>query len=460
MCNPTQLAAIQTYPTRHYRLEGLVDGLDITTTWPITFSGTLNGNGLGIVGMKLDGGSGAGLAWMNAVSGSITNLAFLGTKVKTAFGAPATGTVGLITNTLSGTLDGIEINGMRWQTDKSGGSVTNQITSTGKLLNSEIDIDMLAAGGYLGGIAQYNYGKIENLELYGTIRSQAAGFLYGVGGVVSENYGKISRSEIGIELRDDQSTSGNYNALITQINRSTGIIEDVILDEARYFGSSLSAYGVAYSNAGIIRRVYSNAEIQLSSGDPRPIYVITGSNTGTIGSVIYSRYAELPDAASSDTFTDSVISATQCQLEFTSYIASGAWLTALSGTPTDFIITVDEQQFRLDSHASTPPDYVNLTHPLGCAALGATTGLISYSPAELGGTYVNESAMTYADFSAWNGATDSDVRSVWVADMDDSAQEDRVMAIMAAHISGQPLPESPPVWEYSASDGIRLFMLD
>lgn len=453
LCNPAQLAALQTYPTRHYRLEGLVDGLDISTTWPITFSGSLNGNGLGIIGMKTVGGAGAGISWMNTLSGSIYNLGFFGSKVSTVYGSPSTGTVGLIANTLTGTIDNVDFYGLRWKTDKSGGGIANNITSTGRLLNSEIEIDMVAAGGYVGGISQTNYGKIEGVELYGSIRSDAADSLYAVGGLVSENYGKIYRTEVGIEMRDDQSTAGNYNALVTQINRTGGIIEDVILDNARYFGSSMSAYGVAYSNQGLIRRIYSNAEIQLSSGNPRPVYVVTGSNSGTLNSIVYSRYAELPDALSSDSFGTSG----SCDLLFSTYVAGGSWLTALA-TPTDFIMTVDDQQFRVTAHATGPTDTITVASP--CGALGASTGILSYSPAELSGTYVNELLLGYANFSSWDGSTDTDARSIWVADMDDPAQEDRVMAIMGAHISGQPLPETPPVWEFSSSDGIRLFTLD
>ncbi|MFP5492343.1 MAG: hypothetical protein ACLGG0_12635 [Bacteriovoracia bacterium] len=454
LCNPTQLAAIQTYPTRHYRLEGLIDGLDITASWPVIFSGSINGNGLGIVGMKLQGGSGDDIAWFDGVSGTIRNLAFLGSKVNSAYGSPGSGTTALITGELSGTLDKVEVYGLRWKSDKSGGAIANNITSTGRILNSELEIDMVAAGGYVGGVSQTNYGKIEGLELNGSIRSDAADYLYSVGGVVSENFGKIYRSEISIEMRDDQSTSGNYNALITQINRPAGIIEDVILDEARYFGSSLSAYGISYSNEGLIRRVYSNAEIQLSSGDPRPVYVVTGSNTGTIGSVVYSRYAELPDPTSSDSFGTSG----SCDLLFGTYVAAGNWFTTLGTDPTNFIATVDQQQYRVTAYSTGPTDTVTISS--ACGVLGASTGIISYSPAELAGTYVSEASMGYADFSTWDGTTDSDARSIWVADMDDPAQEARVMAILGAHISGQPLPETPPVWEFKASEGLRLFTLD
>jgi hypothetical protein len=294
--------------------------------------------------------------------------------------------------------------------------------------------------------------------MYGSIRSQAAGYLYAVGGVVSENYGKIYRSEIGIEIRDDQSTSGNYNALVTQINRSTGIIEDVILDDARYLGNSQSAYGVAYSNQGLIRRVYSNAEIELSTGSPRPLYAVVGNNSGIINNVIYSRYAELRDPnALADDFT-TALSGGNCNLTFESYSASGDWLTAFNTNATNFIAIVDEQQFRILSHTSAATDTVTVAS--ACGGLGALSGDLSYSPTELAGTYVNELLLGYANFSSWDGATDSEARSIWVADMDDPAQEARVLAIYAAYLSGQPFPETPPVWEFSASDGIRRFTLD
>lgn len=465
ICNPIQLAAISTQLNRFYRLEGVVDGIEVTAPWG-NFTGQLNGNGNAILGMEINNSAAAAAAWFTNMNGTIKDVFFLGGNTKSDTGSPGAQSTAFIATTLNGTIDKVHFEDISWTSDKSGGLIANNINATGKLERSHFNLKMnVLGGGYQGGLATNNYGTIDRINFGGEIRAIGTHSFYSLGGLVSENYGKILRVRHELSMFDNVGSTGNYSGLVTQINRSGAFIEDVLIDHARYESTTATntIYGLAYSNQGTIRRVLSNADIKINTGSPRPIYHIAGSNSGAITQTIYTRFATVLEPSSFGDLTQSPISGTECQVTLTSnsYNSTGTWLSTLGASPTNFLLNLDDNtQILLSTFTDNSPDEFNFINPSGCGALTSLVGSLGYTQSEIAGTYIAPDNITYADVSSWDSATDSLGRSVWVADMGDSAQEDRVMSIMLAIVTGQPLPETAPVWEFESADGLRLFELD
>lgn len=465
ICNPIQLAAISTQLNRFYRLEGVVDGIEVTAPWG-SFTGQLNGNGNAILGMEINNTAPAAAAWFTNMNGTIKDVYFLGGNTKSDTGSPGAGSTAFIATTLNGTIDKVHFEDISWSSDKSGGLIANNINATGKLERSHFNLKMnVLGGGYQGGLATNNYGTIDTINFGGEIRAIGTHSFYSLGGLVSENYGKILRVNHELSMFDNVGSTGNYSGLVTQINRSGAFIEDVLIEHARYESSTLTntIYGMAYSNQGTIRRVFSNADIMITAGAPRAIYHIAGSNSGSITQTIYTRFASVHEPSSTGDISSIPLSSTVCQvsLDNNSYNATGTWLATLGASPTSFLLNLDDKtQILLSTFTDNSPDQFNFINPSACSALTSTVGSLAYTQSEIGGTYIAPDDVTYDDVSSWDGGLDSLGRSVWVADMGDSAQEDRVMSIMLAIVTGQPLPETAPTWEFESGDGLRLFKLE
>lgn len=462
VCNPSQLADIATNLSRHFRLEGLVDGIEVTTPWG-NFSGSLDGNNLAILGQKINIPSTSVAAWFSTVSGSIRNLSFLGGKLFTNAGG---GNAGFIAKDLSGTLDGVDFIGTEWKSNKSGGAYVSQILAGGRILNSESNVSMqiLAGGGYIGGLAEKNYGLIENVKLYNEIYADTGATLYAVGGIVSENYGLIRRLESSSRMRESPTSAGHYSALGVQINHPTGVIEDVLLDRARFEGSvSNAAYGMAYANAGMMRRIFSTAEVFLDDGAPRTISATIGSNSGTATSILFTEFARVLSPAPFDTYATPVPVSTNCQITFSTFAATTPWSIPLTSTPSNFVIEFDDGQvFRLASYTSAGVDTVVANTNDACAPINPSAqAVVHYAPLELIGTHTTAAEIaSLSTFSSWNGQVDSAGRSTWIANMDSEVDQQRLVNIYLAYLSGQPLPEPPPTWEFKSGEGLRLFTLE
>ncbi len=462
ICNPDQLEDVSTNLSRSFKLASFVVSDNIPARWG-TFSGSLDGDGRGIIGITVAGSMSEDIAWFTDITGSMRNISFFGGKTSSAITQPTVGSTAFLATTVSGSLENLNFFDILWKSDKTGGVLARQIGSTARISKSKFFYRMeVQDGANQGGLASTNSGIIEGVENRGEIEAIGGADLNSFGGFVSVNSGSIRRSENDVRINDNQQTTGTNSALLASVN--TGTIEDILQEWAEFRGTSLAASGMVYDNTGgMIKRVFSQAQVRLEGGDPRtgitPTFTI--SPAGTYFDILYTSPATLKNTASTGL---GIISsdATTCTLEKASFKPTPMGVWDVVQTPTSFGILVDGREFFPISSAiyGTTEDEFTVTTGVGCTpSISSATeiSLVSSSPAAFG-TPVSEANLNdFSTFSTWNGQENE---AIWVADMSNPAEESRVLNLYVDYLSGQPLRETPPVWEFSPGEGLRLFNLD
>ncbi len=459
ICNPQQLQdmGITANLARHYRLASYVIGVDVPARWG-TFSGSLDGDGQGIIGMKISGaatGATADAAWFTDITGTMRNLSFFGGGTISATGS-GTGSTAFLATSLSGSLDKINFVDVLWRSDKSGGMIAQMIN--GGITNSKFSYRMEVLGGAnQGGLAFTNSGLIESVENRGEIQAMSGQRLYSTGGLVSENFGTIRRIENEVRMTDNMNTTGVFSAILVSTNNGT--IEDIAQEWAQFRGTSIGASGLVHFNNGTISRVFSQAQVRLSGGDPRPDITPTVlSTSGTTSDIIYTSQATIENPSGMGLGIPA-FTATTCTLEKPFFKPSNTAPWDVQATPGSFGILVDDKDFyRITSAVNGgSEDQFTITTGEGCTPLvGVNERSLVYAPVSAEGTLVTQASLNnFSTFSSWNSS------SIWVANMTPgSADESKVLSIYLAHLTGKPLPFAPPVWEFEPGEGLRLFNLD
>lgn len=468
LCNYSQLVEVQTYPTLHYRIvNSFLASLPITNHWATTFSGSINANNRGIIGLTLNGSSVSEVAWLQSIatSGVIKNLHLYG---PTFYDDASTTKNSLITLDNYGTLENIKVFGAHGRARLQTGGLVHTNHLSGKIRNVRWNgsLNVLTDA---GGLVFSNLGLIEKTRINGNINCESpfySGSCSNFGGVTAQNAGTISQVEVGMKIQSTFSGAGSIG-LVTIANQSTGLIEDIHLRHSEIHSSDPSVHGIARTNSGNIRRVFSEAKIEVNN-PTLPIDTISGASptiglndgAGTSSDIYYlhkSHWNSNPSTVSSAS------SLTDCQAT-----SSLGWNTEVMADSSLFgvIQTNLAQYFPL----SPSPNYTGIANELmintggvGCSSYFLVNDpimLVYHTPLEAGtGAQINDTlTLSWSTWSPWNGTSDHLGNSIWIADMSNSTEEARVFEIYIAMLSGQPLPEKPPVWEFDPSgDGLRLF---
>lgn len=459
VCNPSHLTQLQSYPSAHYKLASFVVAPGFNTIGS-NFSGSLDGSGFGILGLKLFGASSISL--FNEVSGIIKNISFLGSSVH------GYGSIALIAQTLSGTIEHLGVEGLNWfnGTAANSGGLFNTISATGKLDKARIDLQM-GTTGYTGGIANTNDGKISNIRLNGGITNSdpANFFLVQVGGVVITNNasGKISQVENNLNIWDNANSSaadGSGLALFASAN--LGTIEDVHIRHGRISTTTSQIAGVVSLNytTGVVRRVINNGQIQVMNSlhgrgsNEFDVSATVGTFYGSSSALVTENYYTTPGLwlfPNQTTITTSQ-DATYCYVNPANWSLTTPWQIGSTGTPLTYGVYID------DKVGFTPfSGYITsnfkILGPDKCMDLSTRPSMLA-RPGDSPGTLLTPLNNNWSTFSSWN------FTGHWVANSDDPNEMNRIFALYAAYLKGQALPEAPPVWEYTADEGMRLFWLD
>lgn len=185
------------------------------------------------------------------------------------------------------TVDGAHIGGL--VADNNGKVVDSEFAGNGIILVEDVSLTNL----YVGGVAAYNYGKVENvkvtaekIDLYNIDEdTTTAGKNYYVGGVASVDAGTISKAVVNADL------AGNYVAGV--VVDANGSIDQVYVGKTdvrnTIVGDKFVA-GVAYdvTNVGTVSNVQTYSTVQ-------------GTANGTVSSLVVLFF---PDGA---TFKNGVI---------------------------------------------------------------------------------------------------------------------------------------------------------
>ncbi|MCM2348614.1 MAG: hypothetical protein NDI69_01255 [Bacteriovoracaceae bacterium] len=458
VCNPNHLTEMQTSPGAHYKLAGFVVAPGFNNIGP-NFTGSLDGSGFGILGLKLIGASGISL--FNEVSGVIKNISFLGSSVH------GNGPTALIAQTLSGTVEHLGVDGLSWfnGTSADSGGLFKFISATGKLNKARIDLQMRTTA-YTGGIANTNDGKISNIRLNGGITNSdpATYYLMQVGGVVVTNNtsGKISQVENNINIWDNaNSLNADGSSLALFASANLGTIEDVHIRHGRISTNTSQIAGVVSLNysSGIVRRVINNGQIQVMNtlhgrgSNEFDVSATVGTYFGSSAAQVTENYYSTPGLwlyPFNTTITTST-DATYCYVDPANWMLQTPWQTGSQGNPLAYGVFNDKTGFLPFA------GYITSTFKIpgadNCMELSIEQNMIA-RPGASPGTLLTAANNNWATFSGWNFS------GHWVANSDDPNEMQRIFALYAAYLKGETLPEAPPVWEYTSDEGMRLFWLD
>lgn len=459
LCNPNQFTDIQNYPSAHYKLANYVVGPPLNGVGQ-NFSGSLDGNGFGIVGLKILNGAQTSL--FNEISGTIKNISFLGSTVS------GFNQIALLGQTLSGTVENLHVDGLIWYNANliSSGGLFHTISSSGKLDKARINFQM-ATSGYAGGIANENNGIISNIRMDGGIVNSTPGssFMVQVGGVVVTNSagGLISRVENNLRIHDDASSPNADGAGIALIaTANIGTIQDIHIDHGGISTQTSQTAGIVslnYSNA-VVQRVIASADIQV-----RNELHGRGSNEFDVSATIGTYYGSSTDLVSETYYTKPALwlfpnqvvpgvstDPTYCYISTSSWGLSGSsWETAYLASPSSYGVYNHQNGFTPFTGYVT--SNFKILGPDNCNKYSSLDSHLS-RPGTSPGTFLTDANNNWATFSNWN------LPDQWVANMDDANDRKRVFDIYKAYLTGSPLPENPPVWEYRSDEGMRLFRLD
>lgn len=468
LCNYTQLLDAQASPNLHYKMvNSFLASQPITNHWPATFSGSINGDNRGLIGLTLNGSGVSQVGWWQTIgsSGVIKNLHLYGPSF---YDDPSTTANSLITLNNYGLLENMKVFGGHGRAKLQTGGLVHTNFLSGKIRNvrwnGSLNVLQDAAG-----LVFSNLGLIENVNIDGNINCESTlytGSCWNFGGVAAQNSGTISKVEVGMQIRSMNGGSGEIG-LVAVNNQSTGLIEDIHLSRSEIWSSDPSVHGIARTNSGNIRRVISEAKIEVNNSTLPPDTLSGASPTiglndiGGTSSHIYYFYKS-HWFNTSNSITAVVDNGGDCQAT----VAAG-WNPAVDTDYTLFGISNESSMLYYPLVLS--PTYLTnselkiATLGAGCTghfAAGNLLKLIYHTPLETGtGIEINETlSLNWSTWSPWDGTLDYMDSSIWIADMSDPTDEARVFNIYKAMLSNEPLPEKPPVWEFDPSDkGLRLF---
>lgn len=200
-----QLSQISLIPDKFYRL-----GADIALEgdWsPLPdFTGTLDGNGHAIRGMKVSSKSHAGL--FSTVSGTVKNLTVYGDMT-------ATKNVGIIAGENDGTIENCTVSGTVYaNTDYAGGICGSNYGTIKNCLTSPYSV---ASGSFAGGITGINYGVIQNCLAASNV---VASDMY-AGGIAGVNSGGTIKACVSACMTVHDVLTQNSGRITTNKNGGT-----------------------------------------------------------------------------------------------------------------------------------------------------------------------------------------------------------------------------------------------
>jgi hypothetical protein len=275
----------------------------------------------------------------------------------------------------------------------------------------------------------------------------------------------ISRNEVYTYINNGMSEAMPAQlALVSSLNR--GVIEDIDLS-GDLWSNTQGMHAVAGNNeSGIVRRVISRANINvyddisvLQDTQQGRISAGVGVNTngGTVQDLFFINspvWRSIPSF-----FLSSNANGMNCDISFNYDSSPSLAGNPLLGSLSDFSVVnlSTASSFEvLNVSTSNNPDIFTIDIPAnGCGGLSQMSEFASLewvAASESGtGLKVNNGDLsnTVTYNNNWN-----------YLNLGISQDQEKLVSIYLAHLSGQALPYTPPVWEFEPGQGMRLFRLD
>ncbi len=472
ICNGAQFASIQTYPGYHFRFANYVlPHGDIADRWAATFSGSIDGKDFGLLGLTVAAAaSNTHVSWWDQISstGVIKNLNLYGSlAVGNSVGSSS---VSAIARHNDGTLQNIRLKALTWDAKTAGGGVVNTNTGLIKGLSLDGEFSVLTQA---AAVAYQNQssGKIVEAKVDANLGCKISGDCTSNSGFVHTNDGLISKAEVRSRVYDmNESYSIADHALVTLSNSGTGIIEDVHLDRAEIHTRGMMSHAVARTNAGIVRRILSQAQLYTTVAtlptlvpgsqndwEHRSSPSVGFNNGGTISYLVYGEksYWSMDPGSLIDSGTDTL---SGCTVVFNS---NPSWFGSITGSNyADFGVLGGGEFSPLEAvPGGSPVLYFFDTGADDCSTLGdGTVANLTYRPMPQNGTQITDFT-DFTNFSSWSNTLNASSVPIWIAEMNDPAQVSQVVDFYLAYLNGQPLPALVPTWEFDPNDGMRIFTL-
>lgn len=472
LCRESQLQEIggSSHATNHYKLIRNFAATSPTTTITRTsFSGTLDGNGYGIIGFNLDGPS--PLTWWDNISsnGVIKNLTFLSPRVNSTGESPSA----LLAGTNNGKVTNVSVKNLDWKAF-TGGSLI--VTNTNSAVIDNYQWDGMMNGSYkVGGIVQTNLGKILNSRLDGSIdcnlsiSSSSCSYLAGVANL-NGSLGIISGIEINTQIRDDL-LNGTYHSFVA--NSNEGSIQDIhIRKYAEIRSKGMNVHAISVENVGTIQRVFNEGNIYVQEKTN-----IDGSDTVSPGvapgivtdnyKIIYANKANWIhlQKINARNFVDE---GETCKVTLENHSTIWAsWIPNSSDFQNYALVRYlgqnqgievlplfsapDGASYHFEKISSCASSVTNL-------GLSFKLGLSSREPT------VEIALRNWSTWQDWNTTTSPGPipplsEQIWVANMDTIEDKTKVLNIYKNHFLGDSLGPVP-TWEFDSREGMRLFKID
>lgn len=243
------------------------------------FTGTFDGLGNRIIGLKADGGIFGTIGKTTdtegkAIEGRVKDVKIYSSQFKKDSHGSS---VGAVAATNFGTISGITGLGNSVIGETERGSIGGLVGQNNGMIQDSTDQSTIIANkkSISGGIAGSNSGTITNVETNSAVTSNITGQVFQMGGIVGDNVGRIENvSAHGVTGKTGQAqTSGGIVGSNSNNSGKIGIIENAYNETVLHGASGLG--GIAGTNAGTIFNVTNAVEV---AGDRNSQY--TGGETG------------------------------------------------------------------------------------------------------------------------------------------------------------------------------------
>ncbi|MES2527683.1 MAG: hypothetical protein V4598_11375 [Bdellovibrionota bacterium] len=336
LCNGDQILEIQSNASLHYKLLTYVSDFTPMGNASVTLSGTIDGDGYGIIGQTFEAVSNnQSNSWFANITGTVKNLSLLGPYLSN--GVFAGGSASTLSTFNTGTISHVKVLGLQstFIPTFPGGAAGLVNSNLSSIVNVEINGIMVGFDKTYGLTAQ-NLGTIRD------VKNSLYFFSFGAGTNIAAFVGDNGAGAILNRVTGsnkflyavDIAASNNISKLVTT---NSGSIGSVHLTSNGYFrGSGDANHAIAKTNSGTIIGVVNETETTIldrtsvPNGAPandaeweQHISATFGSNTGTANGIYYLNDARwnyplklLPGPANGGTAP--VVVATECNFEMKS----------------------------------------------------------------------------------------------------------------------------------------------